>query len=336
MFFSNSRHEALLCLEFILKRRGLPSAAGIKKNIEGGLKALDCEPPALRPTARSGRGGGLVRLNPENYYVIIPDLHGRMDFFCEVMTWQGFSGRQLISDMTDGLAQVICVGDAFHSESRGKLRWQKAMKEWAGGFKTHKNMDQEMRENLGLLEMLSITKAAFPRQFHFLKGNHENVANEKGEGNFPFRKYALEGEMVKQWVQTFMGMDIFDLIYKWEKALPLMAEGPNFLVSHCEPGRAVTMDEVINAYENPDLIRNLTWVDNGQAIDGSVEATLRNFNKPAGSRIFGGHRPVREFYELRQNGRYIQINTPDRWVIAAFRDVRGFNPGQNIICLKQG
>lgn len=331
------RQNIILRLEFILRRRGLPDKAALVKTLEAGLKILKNEDPAIRPTDKKNRPGGLIRLKSEEYYVIIPDLHGRMGFFNAVMRWSGFSGRPLFADMANRRAQVICVGDAFHSEARGRVRWQKAMKEWSTGYKTHKHMDSEMRENLGLLEMLNVVKTAYPNQFHFLKGNHENIANEQGGGNFPFRKFAVEGEMVKLWVQTFLGMELFDIIYRWEKALPLMAEGQDFIVSHAEPGRGVSPDEVINAYETPDLIRDLTWVDNGQAADYSVAGTLHNFAKDEKlSRIFGGHRAVRGCYALRQDGRYVQINTPNSWVIAAFSDMKNFQPDNNIICLKQG
>ena len=196
-------------------------------------------------------------------------------------------------------------------------------------------MDKEMRENLGLLQMIILMKTAFPKQFHFLKGNHENIANEQGQGNFPFRKFVYEGEMVKLWTEKFMGSEVFELIYRWEKLLPLMAEGPDFLISHCEPGRSLTPEEVINAYESSDVIYNLTWVDNGQAEDGSAAETLANFNKNAETGlIFGGHRAVSGEFELRQDGRYVQINTPNKWVIAAVADIEIFKPDRDIICLK--
>ena len=338
MYFKGKpQHEILLRLGLILRRRGLPALPDLQNTIEKGLSCLKNEEAAIRPRALPGAPGGLIRLKPEGYFVIIPDLHGRVDFFNAVMNWSGFSGRPLALDIADGRAQVICVGDAFHSESRGRMRWQKAMKEWTGGYRIHKQMDREMIENLGLLEMINIVKTAYPGQFHFLKGNHENIANEEGGGNHPFRKYAAEGAMVKLWVQTFLGMKFFKALYAWEKALPLLAEGPDFLICHAEPGRSITPPEVINAYENPEIIHELTWTGNDQAEPGSVLRTLKNFGKAdEKSRIFGGHRTVSGYYALRQDGRYVQINTPKTWVIAAFSDIQSFQPDKNIICLGQG
>ena len=329
------RHEITARLEMILKRRGLPDAREYNKNLNEATEVLRTE--SLRPPAVNNLPGGLIKLSPGGYYIIVPDLHARMEFFLAVLAWDGFSGRRILHDMEDGMAQVICVGDAFHSEYRGRERWQMAQKEWFGGYKKHRNMDMEMRENLGLLEMISIVKMAYPDNFHFLKGNHENIANEDKEGNYSFRKYAYEGEMVKHWVNTFMGEESLNAIYAWEKGLPIVAEGPDFLVCHAEPGRAVNPAEVINAHDNPDVIYNLTWTRNDEAEPGSVSATLENFGKTSPeSRIFGGHRAVSGLYSERQDGRYIQINRPDRWVIAAFTDMNIFKPERDIICIDQG
>ena len=323
-------------LERILRRRGLPDFNDFTQNMKEAVELLQNE--ASRPAARNGLPGGLIRLSAGGYFVIIPDLHARMDFFLEVMKWSGFSGRSVLSDMIDGAAQVICVGDAFHSEARGRERWNSALAEWLGGYKKHKNIDQEMIENLGLLEMIITVKAACPDRFHFLKGNHENIANESKEGNFAFRKFANEGEMVSHWVGMFMGEDTFKTIYTWEKSLPLVAEGPDFLVCHAEPGRAIRQDDVINAFENPDIISRLTWTRNDQAEKGSVAASLKNFGMTSPeSRIFGGHRVVTTgLYSERQKGRYIQINRPDCWVIAAFTDMQVFKADRDIIRIDQG
>lgn len=325
----------LMELEKIQHRGGILRADKLVKYLGGGIRTLATESPLVRPVDRRDMPGGLVRLHSEGYYVIIPDLHGRMDFFNSVMTWTGPNGRPVIADMADKVAQVICVGDAFHSEARGRDRWQKALKEYTSDFRRHRHMDREMGENLGLLAMIASVKSFYPGQFHFLKGNHENVANEKGEGNYPFRKFAYEGEMVRRWILDFLGRDIFDMIYHWEKSLPLMAKGPDFLVCHCEPGMILTPDQVINAYEDPEVVYNLTWIDNDQADPGSVSGTLGKFGmKDPLSRIFGGHRPVQGNYSLRQGDRYVQVNTPRAWVVAAFVNMGDFDPEKNIICLK--
>jgi hypothetical protein len=43
---------------------------------------------------------------------------------------------------------------------------------------------------------------------------------------------------------------------------------------------------------------------------------------------FGGHRPVRNGYNLRSDGRYVQIHDPDRYVVAVLP--AGGSAGQQI------
>jgi hypothetical protein len=330
-----SRPEPRECiedLERIARRNRLPDFGELNEGIRECVAALRAEDPDRRPTDRRGLPGGLVFLGRTEYYVIVPDLHARMDFFLKVMTYAPRSGAMVIEDLAADRAQVICVGDAFHSERRGIGRWQKAYQEFIGDFQRHENMDEEMMENLGLLEMIARVKRSYPENFHFLKGNHENIANERGEGNYPFVKFVQEGEMVRLWMNRFAGPDLPGTIYQWEKALPLMAAGSDFLVTHAEPGRTLSLEEVINAYSYPDVIYQLTWVGNDEAAPGSVRRTLSNIIGPGnGRRIFGGHRPVDERYDLRQDGDYVQINTPDRHVIALFSSMEDFDPERSIM-----
>ena len=83
---------------------------------------------------------------------------------------------------------------------------------------------------------------------------------------------------------------------------------------------------------NPDIISGLTWTDNEQAETGSVAHTLDAFFPGDRSSVmFGGHRPVPDTYLLHQMGRYVQINTPNRHVVAVIRSVEDFAPERDII-----
>lgn len=98
--------------------------------------------------------------------------------------------------LSSGKLQVVCVGDGFHSESRAILRWKKALGEYTMDFIEHRAIDEEMSESLGVIIMVMKLKTAFPYFFHFLKGNHENIANENSADNRSFRKFVYEGAMV--------------------------------------------------------------------------------------------------------------------------------------------
>lgn len=301
--------------------------------LEGAIQALEKTYPYRRPIDSRGVPGGLVYLPWVDYTVIVPDLHARADFLKKVLASRlaGRSGT-IEHDLATGRAVVVCVGDALHSEARGKERWKTAYKEFLNGFDPAPAMDEEMEEGLEVLGLAARLQAAYPAHFHFLKGNHENIANERKEGNFPFRKYAYEGDMVREWVLKFAGDEVFDAIYRWEKSLPLAAVGNRFLVVHAEPARVFTPRDIADAYANPEVIAGLTWTDNGQAEPNSVPDTLETFFPGDDeSLMFGGHRPVPGRYLLHQGGRYVQINTPNSWVAAVIRRIEDFDPEGDIV-----
>ena len=314
---------------------GAPGCPEIDARLRTAIGVLRGATTSLRPSNRHGRPGGLVYLPTTMYVVIVPDLHARVRFLRCIMSARLPVGQSTVEeDLAAGRAAVVCVGDAFHAEGRARARWQEAYREYVNGYASSPAMDEEMAESLATLCEVARLQISYPAAFHFLKGNHENVANERGEGNFPFRKYAYEGEMVREWITRKEGEGLLALIYHWEKALPLAAVGDRFMVTHAEPARALSQREIVDAYLEDGVIEALTWTDNGAAGAGSVAGTLSSvFPGDDGTLLFGGHRPVSDTYSLRQAGRYVQINTPNRWVVAAFRSVQEFAPDQSIFDL---
>jgi len=315
----------------------MPGRGEIARLLAGALRALAAGGTRLRPLNAAGRPGGLVCLPPSRYVVIVPDLHARAEFLRAIMRARLAVGYGSVEqDLAAGHVCVVCVGDAFHAEARAKDRWRLAYREYVDGYTYSPAMDEEMAENFETLCEVARLQAAYPHRFHFLKGNHENIANERREGNFPFRKFAYEGEMVREWVRGRLGDDLFRLVYTWEKALPLAAAGDGVLVTHAEPPVALTPRRIVDAYLDPRVIAGLTWTGNEQAEEGSVARTLDTFFPDrTRSRMFGGHRPVADRYALRQDGHYVQINTPNRWVVAAFRSVDEFDPELDTVDLAE-
>jgi len=188
-----------------------------------------------------------------------------------------------------------------------------------------------MRESLGLMQMVMECKSAFPGRFHFLKGNHENISNEEGGGNHPFVKFALEGFMVADYMRLFYGAGILAGHYAFEKELPLLAVGSGFLASHAEPAEPYTCQQVVGYREQPEVVLGLTWTGDGEAQEDSVRRMLEHYLGDAeGSFYFGGHRPVRG-YNLRAEGRYVQIHDPERWVLAVLPADGAIDPERDIL-----
>ncbi|MBN2738058.1 MAG: metallophosphoesterase [Spirochaetales bacterium] len=277
---------------------------------------LDSEDSGIRPRDKQNRPGGLVNLEPQFKTIIVPDLHGRIGLLATIfLDGEGAALHKLEHEEL----QVLFLGDGFHGELRALSRWKQAYMEYLKDFKDHGAMDEEMAENLGAMEIIMELKAAFPRQIHFLKGNHENIANEKQEGNFSFYKFVEEGAMVKEYFLRFMGDDLFNAHYHFEKNLPLLAVGRNFLASHAEPARFFSSRDIINYRGNEKVIAGLTWTDNDAAATNSVQKMLKSYlpaSEQSDALYFGGHRIIKEKYVLRANGQFVQIHNPNEYIIA--------------------
>jgi hypothetical protein len=230
-----------------------------------------------------------------------------------------------------GELQVLCLGDGMHAEARAAARWKAAQREFVDGYRRHARMDEEMRESLGLMQMVMECKAAFPHRFHFLKGNHENIANEEGGGNHPFVKFALEGFMVADYMRLFYGAEILAGHYDFEKQLPLLAVGSGFLASHAEPAEFYPWERVVACRDDPQVVLGLTWTGDEEAEDGSVRRMLEHYlGQAEEGYYFGGHRPVRGF-NLRADGRYVQIHDPERWVLGLLPADGRIDPQRDIL-----
>jgi hypothetical protein len=303
----------------IFRREGPPETEPYQESLLETLEVMAAEPGSVRPPDSNGIPGGLVMLARDLPTIIVPDLHARMDFFLSVMGYEAEPGRKALELMDAGLLQIVCLGDGVHAEGRAARRWKAALQEFQDGFERHQRMDEEMRESLGVMGMVMEVKRACPTRFHFLKGNHENISNEMGGGNFPFRKFALEGLMVLTYMRQFYGDELLGAYSRFEKDLPLLASGRGFLISHAEPATFFARSQLIDYRSYPDVVSGLTWTDNDEADEGSVQQMLDHYLGPQeGERgfYFAGHRPAAGGYRLRADGRFVQIHDPDRFVIA--------------------
>ncbi|MCK5248381.1 MAG: hypothetical protein KAJ98_00360 [Spirochaetaceae bacterium] len=309
----------------------LPALGDLSGILDAVLDALAGENPLIRPRDRAGMPGGLILLNSNITTILVPDLHARTGYMDSLIEME-IAGQALLDGLIEGSLQVLCVGDGFHSEARGAERWRRAWKEYKGGFRRHAAMDDEMREGLSLMGMVMILKTAFPDRFHFLKGNHENVANVETDGNRPFGKYAWEGQMVRDWFIEFLGDDMLDRWADFENSLPILAVGNRFLVSHAEPRRFYNRERMIEYRGDDELIFDFTWTGNGEAEQGSVGAMLEHYlaGDFENALYFGGNRPVHGLYGLRAEKRYVQIHNPERNIVAVLRSDRDPDPDRDI------
>ena len=319
----------------------LPPHEALLSLSESAISVLEGENPSYRPLDSQKKPGGLLDFTSQSYaslpLLIVPDLHGRGQFILDILDFK-IGSRTVLELLESGEIIVLCVGDIFHSEGRGKARWKKAFTECMAGNLVNEALTEEMRENLSLLEMILSLKSAFAGHFHILKGNHENILNEEmrpKHGNVPFCKFCDEGNMVRNFLQHAYDDLILHEIYCFENALPVCAAFKNCVVSHAEPATFFTRDQIINYHEDFSMVTfALTWTANDAARPGTVEH-LFNELLPEPSRktawYFSGHRPVLGNYALRQEGRLVQIHNPDKEQIALLLPGKKFDPENDIV-----
>ena len=294
---------------------------------------LMAEKTPYRPAASGGEPGSLLDFHEDKIpMVVVPDLHARPYYLLNILKYK-INNLTIFEGLEQKKLRLIFVGDILHSE-RTSERWAAAQAEFDEDICTGPSISAEMQEGLSLLCGLMKLKSAFPENVHILKGNHENIYNETGAGDFGFRKYADEGNMCRIFIQEYYGDDILYMIHCFEKALPLLAFGRKVIVSHAEPALALNRKQLIEARYSSGVVESLTWTANDAANPDSVEKIIKNLTgrEDAGDYLYiGGHRPVSGKYRLRQNGLFVQIHNPSEQHIAIVYNEKKFNPDTDIV-----
>lgn len=307
--------------------------------IDETISVLENEDTSYRPKSSDGEAGGLLDFTSyDKKVIIVPDLHCRYMLLYTLMQHK-IDGKSVLELMEQNEVIVVCVGDCIHTETldEGYDRWHKCYAEWEKGHNVSEPMKEEMLDSFKTWLVVMKLKKEFPANFHFLKGNHENILNEEGNGNHAFHKFVMEGEQVRDFVQEFYSDGTLYLIHYFEKSLPIVCAFSSFAISHAEPACFYRRKDIINYKKNPSLILGFTWTRNDEAEDFSVEKTYSELcTLPIEKdRVlwFGGHRPVEGKYLLRQKGRYIQIHNPFSMNVALVNPQKAFNPDTDIISL---
>lgn len=331
----------------LLNSKQLPSHSELFLKAERACTVLEEEICSYRPACTENQAGSLLDfIDCDLPTIVVPDLHARPWFLADILCFNlseefigiDNKGITVFDALEKGLIRVICVGDALHSEWGTRDRWQRALEEFADHIFTGENMVEEMIDGLNLLCGLMKLKELFPANFHFLKGNHENILNLCGDGDFSFRKFADEGNMVRTFITEYYGEDVLYILACTENKLPLIAVTNNCVVSHAEAAREFSREELINAKNCEGIVAALTWTDNGSAENDSAEKIMKNLTgrENVEDMIYlGGHRPVTDNYSARQNGKYIQIHNPGKENIALVHLNRKFLPDYDIVSVKK-
>ena len=305
-------------------------------------ECLENEKTTYRLAGKGDKCGSLLDFHLDNLpLIVVPDFHARPYFLLNILEYQIFEDVTVFEAVAAGRLRLLSVGDILHTERGTRERWAAAQIEFKKDIFTGPAISAEMQEGLSLLCALLKLKVAFPDFVHILKGNHENILNETGGGDFSFKKFVDEGEMCRCFVQEYYGDDILYLMNCVEKNLPLFYFGKRCAVSHAEPMRAFSREELINARLYEDVVRGLIWTGNGEAEEKSARVTVQNLFDlsegvvPKGYLYLGGHRPVQGNYKTLQDGFYIQIHNPGKQNIVFVRPERPLNLESDIVEVKK-
>lgn len=311
---------------------------------------LDNEDSSYRPAIEGADGipGGFLDFTKKSALplIVVPDIHARRFFLSNILSFT--LPKNLFSDLSQNsesltvldalekqLLRIVFVGDFLHAESRARERWFSAMEDFENNNFTGSSITEEMTEGLNTLMILWALKSRYPHLVHLLKGNHENITNTLGNGNFPFKKFANEGEIVRFFMQEKYGEKALECISSFESLLPVAAAFPRCFISHAEPRRFYTRYELVSSPLIEEVIYGLTWTPNNEAKEGSVAQMLKTFVPESDSVYFAGHRSVEENYALRQNGKLIQIHNPKRQNISLVFTDKAFNPETDIYSVEK-
>ncbi len=330
----------------VFSKYNVPQKDEFFSNIANTIKILRNENPILRPPDETGLPGAFLDISSYNSsipVVLVPDLHARLDFFNEILNFSFCFDDLDTTELTikealvQGKVIVVCLGDGLHSERRGFERWLLAQDQWLNGKTLNKYMCEEMEEGLGLMSSIMNIKQECPNHFHFLKGNHENILNDHTCGNLPFRKFAAEGEMVKDFMLGLYGKEITHAYDDFEHNLPLFVKGANFLASHAEPIQAFSKNDLVNAYLEESTVLGLTWTHTDEADENAVHFMLNDLLMNNENAVyFAGHRTVSGTHRALHKGRFIQIHNPNEHYITIVNQKKDFNSLTDIFDTKTG
>ena len=308
----------------------------IEERLEDAIEALENESAEWRPKDREGRPGGIILLRQDIPTLIVPDLHGRSDYLPDLMRFK-LSDKTVFDLLKTARIQVVCVGDGMHSERRGKARWQTAFAEYKNRFEECPAMTEEMTENFQTMAMVMKLKAAFPRLFHFLKGNHENILDEAVNGNHPFAKFAAEGPMTALYVKKFYGDAFLNKYDRFEKNLPLLTRGSYFVITHARPKKAYEIDDIINFRSEPAVTEGLTWTRSQHAETGAIPHMLNELvdNSITSRFWFCGHTSLKTRYKYWPDESLIETHNPDLRTVVILDPYVLFDMEQHIVDLPQ-
>lgn len=264
-------------------------------------------------------------------------MHGQRDYLMQLLEMK-YAGTTVFEGMRAGKLNVLCLGDASHTEW-AVPRWLQAEEDYQHNRQSP-SQQAEMVDTLGILKMIMDLKVAYPSHFFFVRGNHEDMVPER-----PYGKFCRTGEsvMVLAWVRKNMGEKFVKDWHDCELAMPLVANGGSFVGSHAPPEQVLTLQEIKERTQR--AFRACCWSDNtkwrpASPQERSFEANCKLLKVSASRPWLCGHRKVEgALYRVQSGGKLIQFNpldTDPRIVVIAPAAGKPFNAERDVRALPGG
>jgi len=187
---------------------------------------MEREPYRLRTS--DDKAGGVLRLPGRPTPLFVGDLHACIDNLLVVLTQNGF-----LEAFEDGSALLIIMGDAVHPDTPGK--------------------EDEMGDSMLLMDLIFRLKLRFPERVFYLRGNHDDFANDISKGGVP------QGLLWETALHDQRGAGYRDRMQDLYDRLPYVAVSPRFVCCHAgAPTMKASHSDLIHVHDKPKLQRQLT------------------------------------------------------------------------------
>lgn len=248
--------------------------------------------------------------------VIVPDIHARLDFVDKIF-------EKYPRDIWD----IVFLGDIIHSENRHRwidIEWEYK----ANNFKFFgESMYEEIYASLSCVATIVTEQEKTPESVFVVRGNHDDL---KGSFVGTYGKYTRLGEssLFANGLKDHNPGQFADYA-RYEKTIPYLYLGRNFMCSHTVPANQFYLDDVKLDEYTTHL--NFTWTDNVSQQGKWTKNFSQNIHKLfEGDPLkywFIGHRPCdhNKLVRKQMGGKLIQINHPTRWVVIELLPDDNFN-----------
>lgn len=238
--------------------------------------------------------------------IIVPDIHARWDFV-----------DAIFSRFIPGEFNILFTGDILHSEGNN-YKWIEIRDNYHddGWNSAYQPMYEEWFNSFLALHKILEKQKEFPNNVFFLRGNHDDIScklyGDYGKYCWPL----MESKLFRQFGMQFEAGTL-NAYYKFEKKIPYLYIGPDFIASHAIPDEKVKLKDL--KLNNAKTHALFAWPDNTNWSSDCLthfDVNLRALGQNA-DYWFCGHRPVKEpdLVRVQCNGKLVQNNHPRKWVI---------------------